>query len=55
MPVMVPLVEFMDNPWGRAVELKVCGMSPFVPKMMGVHGTSVVIVAFVCGGVNFGF
>src|SRR5215471_5192579 len=25
MPVMFPLVVFMDNPWGRVVELKVCG------------------------------
>ena len=53
MPVMFPLVVFMDNPWGRELALKVCGMSPLVLKVME-HGTSVVKVAFVCCGVNFG-
>jgi len=46
MPVMFPLVVFMDNPWGRELALKVCGMSPFVLKKMET-GTSVDKVAFV--------
>jgi hypothetical protein len=50
---MFPLLGFMDNPWGNELTLKVCGVSPFVLKVMEV-GTSVVIVAFVCRGVNFG-
>ena len=43
---MFPLVVFMDNPWGRELALKVCGMSPFVLKKMET-GTSVEKVAFV--------
>ena len=46
MPVMFPLVGFMDNPCGRELAVKTCGLSPFVLKVMEV-GTSVVIVAFV--------
>jgi len=53
MPVMFPLLGFMDNPWGNELALKVCGVSPFVLKVMEV-GTSVVIVAFVRCGVNLG-
>ena len=53
MPVMFPLVGFMDNPWGNELTLKVCGVSPLVLKVMEV-GTSVVIVAFVWFGVNLG-
>ena len=53
MPVMFPLLGFMDNPWGSELALKVCGVSPLVLKVMEV-GTSVVIVAFVWFGVNLG-
>jgi len=46
MPVMFPLLGSMDNPCGRELAVKTCGLSPFVLKVMEV-GTSVVIVAFV--------
>src|SRR5262245_19045761 len=36
IPVMFPLSGLMDNPWGRELTLKVCGMSPFVLQVMEV-------------------
>src|SRR5438552_12271805 len=46
MPVMFPLVGFMDNPCGRALAVKVIGLSPCVLKMIELE-TSVVKGAFV--------
>jgi len=46
MPVMFPLLGFMDNPWGNELTVKVCGVSPLVLKTTE-QGISVVKGAFV--------
>ena len=52
MPVMFPLVVFMDKPCGRKLALKLVGLWFVLNRRE--HGTSVDKTAFVLFGVNFG-
>jgi hypothetical protein len=52
VPVMFPLIVFMDKPWGRKLALKLSG-SWFVLNRRE-HGCPVGKVTFVTVGVNFG-
>jgi hypothetical protein len=52
VPVMFPLVAFIDKPWGRKFALKFVGLWFVLNRRE--HGTPVAKVTFVTVGVNFG-
>ena len=52
MPVMFPLVVFIDKPWGRKLAEKLVGLWFVLNRRE--HGTPVAKVTFVFCGVKFG-